>query len=183
MNAIAMLDQILSHQVLGISVFMYLGIFALLSLLLAAYLAYARKPKGSFMKWHHSMVGVSLFLALLHAVSAILVTRPAEGTHNHHKFDNKLIKLPEMVAGKKIFNQICSGCHENGGNILTPDLPIKGSHKLTNYESFLSFIRDPKMPDGSTGSMPSFPESRLSNEDTKQLYNYLVYEYGLIHRP
>jgi hypothetical protein len=74
MNVIAALDKILSYQVLGLSVFMYLGIFALLSLLLTVYLAKNKKPKGFFMKWHHYMVVVSLFLALLHAVSGILVT-------------------------------------------------------------------------------------------------------------
>jgi Cytochrome C oxidase, cbb3-type, subunit III len=174
MNTMGTLDEILSHQVLGISVFMYLGIFALLSLLLTAYLAYTRKPKGTFMKWHHSMVGVSLFLALLHGISGILVTRPAEGTNNRHRSDKELMKLPELVAGQEIFGELCSGCHENGGNIITPNLPIKGSYKLTNYETFLSFIRDPKMPDGSSGAMPSFSESQISQKDAEKLYQYLL---------
>ena len=183
MNALGTLDEILSHQVLGISVFIYVGIFALLSLFLTAYLAYTRKPKGTFIKWHHSMVAISLFLALLHAASGILVTRPIGGMNDQHKSENKLMKSPEIFAGQKIFSDICVGCHENGGNVVTPNLPIKGSLKLASYESFLSFIRDPKMPDGSTGSMPSFPESRLTSEETEQLYNYLVYEYGLNQEP
>jgi hypothetical protein len=182
MNLIALLDEILSHQVLGISVFMYLGIFALLSLLLTAYLAKKRKPKGSFMKWHHYIVVLSLFLALSHAISGILVTGLIVGTKNQYYSDNKLMKSPEIVAGQKIFSEICSGCHENGENIITPNLPIKGSNKLINYETFLSFIRDPKMPDGSTGSMPSFPDSRISNDDTMKLYKHLVFEYGLNRR-
>ena len=183
MNVIATLFEILSYQVLGLSVFMYLGIFALLSLLLTAYLARNRKPKGFFMKWHHYMVVLSLFLALLHAVSGILVTRLIGDTNNQNHSDNKLMKSPEIVAGQKIFSEICSGCHENGGNIIKINLPIKGSYKLANYETFLSFIRDPRMPDGSAGAMPSFPESRISNDETKKLYKYLVSEYGINHGP
>ena len=181
MNVITILNKFLSHQALGVSVFIYLGIFALLSLLLTAYLAKNRQPRGSFMKWHHYMVVLSLFLALLHAVSGILVTRLIGDTNNQYHSDIKVMKSPEIVAGQKIFSEICSGCHENGGNITTPNLPIKGSLKLVKYETFLSFIRDPRMPDGSTGAMPSFPESRISNDETKKLYKYLVSKYGLNH--
>ena len=179
MNVITILNKILSHQVLGVSVFIYLGIFALLSLLLTVYLARNRKPKGFFMKWHHYLVVLSLFLALLHAVSGFLVTGLIGDTNNQYHSDNKLMKSPEIIAGQKIFSEICSGCHENGGNIVNINLPIKGSHKLANYETFLSFIRDPRMPDGSTGAMPSFPDSRISNDESKKLYKYLVSEYGI----
>jgi hypothetical protein len=181
MNVITILNKFLSHQVLGVSVFIYLGIFALLSLLLTAYLAKKRKPKGFFMKWHHYLVVLSVFLALLHAVSGILVTRLIGDTNNQYHSDNKLMRSPEIVAGQKIFSEICSGCHENGGNIINLNLPIKGSHKLLNYETFLSFIRDPRRPDGSTGAMPAFPESRIYNDETKKLYKYLVSEYGINH--
>lgn len=183
MNVIETLGKILSYQVLGLSVFMYLGIFALLSLILTAYLAKNRQPKGFFMKWHHYLVVLSLFLALLHAVSGLLVTGLIGDTKNQYHSDNKLMKSPEIIAGQKIFSEICSGCHENGGNIVNISLPIKESLKLANYETFLSFIRDPRMPDGSTGAMPSFPDSRISNDETKKLYKYLVSEYGISHSP
>jgi hypothetical protein len=55
------------------------------------------------------------------------------------------------------------------------------TYKLANYEPFLSFIRDPRMPDGSTGAMPFFPESRIFKDETKKLYKYLVSEYGINH--
>ena len=181
MNVIAMLDEILSHQVLGISVFMYLGIFALLSLLLTAYLAQKRKPRQSFMKWHHNMVVLSLILVLLHGISGILVTGLIGETNYQSHFDKKFTKSPQNIAGQKIFSEICIECHPNGGNIVTPNLPIKGSRKLENYETFLSFIRDPRMPDGSTGAMPSFPDSRISNDEVKKLYKYLVSEYRINH--
>ncbi len=182
MNAIGTLDEILSHQVLGISVFMYLGIFALLSLLLTAYLAEKRKPRQSFMKWHHYMVVLSLILALLHALSGILVTGLIGETNDQSHFDKKFSKKSlQNISGQKIFNEVCIECHPNGGNIVIPNLPIKGSHKLENYETFLSFIRNPKMPDGFTGSMPSFPESRISNDEAKKLYKYLASEYGINH--
>jgi len=178
MNVITVLDNILSYQIVGISVFIYLGIFALLSILSTAYLALVRKPRASFMKWHHYMVGLSIFLALLHAFSGILVTRSIGNMNNSYHSINKLIQSPGIVAGQKIFNEICSGCHAKGYNMIISDLPIRGSHKLINFEIFLSFIRDPRMPDGSTGPMPSFPESNLSDADIKKLYNYLISEYG-----
>jgi mono/diheme cytochrome c family protein len=181
MNVIAPLAKILSHQVLGLSVFMYLGILALLSLLVTAYLARQRKPNGYFMKWHHYLVVLSLSLALLHAVSGLLATRLIGDTNDQYHFDAALMTSSEIVAGQKIFSEICSGCHENGGNIININLPMKGSHKLANYATFLSFIRNPKMPDGSTGAMPSFPESRVSSDEAKKLYQYIVSEYGLNH--
>jgi len=169
----------LSYQVFGISVFIYLGIFALLSLLLTAYLAITRKPRASFMKWHHYMVGLSIFLVLLHAFSGMIVTGSIGDIKNAYNSNKKLMRQsPEISAGQKIFDEICSRCHAKGYNVIIPNLPIRGSNKLINYETFLSFIRDPRMPDGSTGPMPSFPESNLSNAETKNLYNYLIFEYG-----
>jgi len=85
----------------------------------------------------------------------------------------------QLKQGESIFNASCMVCHANGGNVIEPRFPLRGSQKLSDFRTFLSFIRNPKMPDGSAGSMPAFPESRLSDEETKQLYNYLVYKYGI----
>jgi mono/diheme cytochrome c family protein len=76
-------------------------------------------------------------------------------------------------AGQKIFVANCSGCHPHGGNILRPNLPLKGSPRLTNFETFSAFIRTPKMPDGSRGPMPAFPPMKIPEEDAKALYGYI----------
>jgi mono/diheme cytochrome c family protein len=88
--------------------------------------------------------------------------------------------LETESTGAKIFNADCAVCHPNGGNVIMPNLPLIGSSKLENLEKFLSFIRSPKMPDGSQGSMPSFPTSKISDNQAKELYHFLksAKEYG-----
>jgi mono/diheme cytochrome c family protein len=78
------------------------------------------------------------------------------------------------TAGEKTFNLQCSRCHPNGGNVILPDLPLRGSSKLADFNTFLSFIRDPKMPDGSEGVMPVFSKKQLSDQEAKTLYNYIT---------
>ena len=58
-------------------------------------------------------------------------------------------------------------------------MPIKGSGRLSDFQTFHRFIRDPRMPDGSTGPMPSFSEKQLSDEQVKELYRYIISEGGL----
>jgi len=58
----------------------------------------------------------------------------------------------QEISGAKIFNDNCRVCHQNGGNIINPSMPLRGSLKLATVDTFLSFIRDPRMPDGSEGS-------------------------------
>lgn len=77
-------------------------------------------------------------------------------------------------AGEKIFNRECSRCHPDGGNIIVAGLPLKGSRVLANFRTFIAFIRHPKMPDGSQGSMPSFPKSKLSDWRARELYHYII---------
>ena len=81
----------------------------------------------------------------------------------------------QFMAGQKIFVNNCSGCHPHGGNILKPDLPLKGSPKLADFETFLSFIRDPMMPQGSKGEMPAFTSEKVSDQDAKALYAYITH--------
>jgi uncharacterized membrane protein len=77
-------------------------------------------------------------------------------------------------AGQKIFVANCGGCHPNGGNILKPNLPLKGSQKLSKYKTFSAFIRDPRMPDGSKGAMPPFPPAKIPEKEAKALYDYII---------
>jgi hypothetical protein len=84
-------------------------------------------------------------------------------------------KFLEAPPGSGIFWGNCALCHPNGGNVLDPGLPIKGSGKLKDYKTFLRFIRHPKMPDGSEGEMPNFPKSKISDLQAKRLYQFIIY--------
>jgi hypothetical protein len=80
----------------------------------------------------------------------------------------------EYKMGMEIFDEYCSACHPHGGNIITPNLMLAGAPQLADFRSFLTYIRHPLMPDGSTGVMPAFPEKKISDPEAKQLYQYLV---------
>jgi cytochrome c553 len=77
------------------------------------------------------------------------------------------------LPGAEIFNANCSGCHPNGGNTIIPNLPLQGAPQLADYDSFLAYIRHPTMPNGSPGPMPAFPPERISDEQARNLYQYL----------
>jgi Cytochrome C oxidase, cbb3-type, subunit III len=85
----------------------------------------------------------------------------------------------QEMAGAKIFNDNCKVCHQNGGNIIIPGMPLRGSLKLASLDTFLSFIRDPRMPDGSKGSMPAFSKEQISDGKAKELYEYITSKQGL----
>ena len=76
-------------------------------------------------------------------------------------------------VGKKIFEVHCQGCHPNGGNILMAQYPITRSPKLKDFNTFLTFIRSPRLPNGSKGAMPGFPVSSISEAQARDLYRYL----------
>jgi mono/diheme cytochrome c family protein len=85
----------------------------------------------------------------------------------------------QLENGEKIFKNSCRVCHVNGGNVIDPRFPLRGSQKLTDFKAFLSYIRNPKMPDGSSGAMPPFSESQISQKDADNLYQYFVSQSGL----
>ncbi len=76
-------------------------------------------------------------------------------------------------TGADTFNAHCRVCHQNGGNSITPNKPIKGSQKLRDFEAFLAFIRNP------ASSMPSFSQGTISDKRAKELYEYITSEKGL----
>ena len=93
---------------------------------------------------------------------------------NNSEKSDKRATSEQLGNGEKIFNAKCRVCHVNGGNIINPRLPLRGSQKLADFKTFLSFIRNPKMPDGSQGTMPSFSESQISNNEAENLYKYFL---------
>lgn len=81
---------------------------------------------------------------------------------------------PENVkAGARVFSANCAGCHPHGGNIIKPNLPLRNAPQLAEFKSFEDFIRDPKMPDGSAGVMPAFAQSKISDQQARELYEYI----------
>jgi hypothetical protein len=51
---------------------------------------------------------------------------------------------------------------------------LKSSKHLDSQADFISFIRAPKMPDGSSGPMPPFDTSAISDADAASLYEYVT---------
>lgn len=72
------------------------------------------------------------------------------------------------------FTKSCGGCHPNGGNSIKPDLPLKGAPQLVSFETFLSYLRSPKARDGSITVMPSFSPEKLSDQEAREVYQYIV---------
>jgi mono/diheme cytochrome c family protein len=51
---------------------------------------------------------------------------------------------------------------------------LKKSKKLQARDAFVSFIRAPKMPDGSDGGMPPFPPEQLNDAQVSDLFAYVT---------
>jgi len=78
-----------------------------------------------------------------------------------------------VKAGAEVFAANCKGCHPHGGNIIKPNLPLRSAPQLAEFKGFEDFIRTPKMPDGSAGVMPAFPPSKISDQQARELYEYI----------
>jgi len=76
-------------------------------------------------------------------------------------------------SGQGIYGENCSACHPQGGNVGVAELPLKTSKKISTQSALSAFIRAPKMPDGSEGSMPAFPEEKLSDAQAADLFAYI----------
>jgi len=76
--------------------------------------------------------------------------------------------------GEEVFRVVCSHCHARGGNLIYPNLPLRGAPQLADFNTFLAYIRNPAMPDGSPGPMPAFPPDRISDAQARDLYQYLI---------
>ncbi len=80
----------------------------------------------------------------------------------------------EFQIGARIFKGNCSGCHPHGGNIIATNLPLILAPQLADFGTFLAYVRDPKMPNGSKGEMPDFPPTKISEPQARDLYQYIV---------
>ncbi len=80
----------------------------------------------------------------------------------------------ELQVGARIFKGNCNGCHPHGGNIIATNLPLNIAPQLADFDTFLAYVRHPKMPNGSRGEMPDFPPTKISDQQARDLYAYIV---------
>ena len=81
---------------------------------------------------------------------------------------------PDIQAGEKLFTTTCSPCHPNGGNLYKANLPLAKAPQLADFNTFLPYIRSPQARDGSKTLMPPMTPERLSDEQAKEVYHYIV---------
>jgi len=122
---------------------------------------------------HHSMIGGHMMgprTMSPEMMNEAIMGPSMMGTEQSDEFQ----KFSQGTPGANIFNANCRVCHPNGGNIINPNLPLRGSNKLADFNTFLAFIRNPSMSGGSRGSMPAFSEALISNQQTRELYQYIL---------
>ena len=94
------------------------------------------------------------------------------GTGKEHPLSESL------SIGEKVYVKSCAPCH--------PGLKgVAGTKPLSDFGSFLSFLRDPRKPDGSPLPMPAFSADQLPDCDVIALYRYIDVENrrGASHGP
>jgi mono/diheme cytochrome c family protein len=85
---------------------------------------------------------------------------------------------PGSSSGADLFNNFCAVCHPGGGNNIVPDLPIRGSAQLYDFDTFRAYVRYPTMPDGARGRMPGFSSRQISDQQMLELYRHLKSRFG-----
>ncbi|MDD2759409.1 MAG: c-type cytochrome [Methylomonas sp.] len=91
---------------------------------------------------------------------------------------------PEQYdTGRRIFESNCSGCHRRGENVIVSTMPLRNAPQLSDFNDFVTYIREPRMPDGSPGIMPRFTLEKLSDKEARQLYDYLYFAFLTPNRP
>jgi hypothetical protein len=119
---------------------------------------------------------LSLTIALFFG---IMIIASAQGQGMMGSGQKNSGETSQEISGTGIYNDNCRVCHQNGGNVVNPAMPLRGSMKLASFDTFLSFIRDPRMPDGSKGPMPAFSKTQISDKQAKDLYQYITSRQGL----
>ncbi|MGZ3577900.1 MAG: c-type cytochrome [Syntrophales bacterium] len=80
----------------------------------------------------------------------------------------------DLRDGEKLYTANCGGCHPNGGNIINSALPVVGAPELKNLNTFIQYNRNPLRPDGSKGVMPALSKEKISDQEMKQIYEYIT---------
>jgi len=71
------------------------------------------------------------------------------------------------ASGAQIFANRCAVCHPNGGNVINPNLPLRGSPLLGSFETFRTFVRKGRR------AMPAFSPSQINDSQMRALYQYV----------
>ena len=80
----------------------------------------------------------------------------------------------EIEVSAEQFQLACIACHPGGGNTLKAQFPLRSAPQLTDFTTFLAYIRNPKARDGSQTIMPPFPADKLSEQQAEEIYQYIV---------
>ena len=80
----------------------------------------------------------------------------------------------EYKAGETVFNARCAECHPHGGNVFDATRPLRGAPQFKEFDTFVSYLRNPLLPDGSTGLMPPLPPSKIPDKEAKELYDLIT---------
>jgi mono/diheme cytochrome c family protein len=81
----------------------------------------------------------------------------------------------ELQAGGDLFAGNCAACHARGGNVVEPTLPLRDAPQLESFDRFARFVHAPTMPGGKPGPMPSFPASKLGDQELREIYEYIMH--------
>lgn len=97
--------------------------------------------------------------------------------HGHMMGREETPEVPHetaAAAGESLFRSRCVACHPGGGNPMMPQLPLRGSPQLADFNTFVTFLRDPRLPDGSRGPMPPFSAATITPQQAESLYRYIL---------
>lgn len=137
-----MLTKITYYQILGISFITYLGILALFLFTVTAIVTIRNRKGGRLLfNWHHRLAAIAIIVAFIHGILGLLGSDTIRDGVAGSVQDDDSRQSSFLSAGADIFNTYCRVCHPNGGNIINPDKPVKGSQKLRNFDTFLAYIR------------------------------------------
>ena len=90
--------------------------------------------------------------------------------------NNTSQSVADLRQGEKMYLANCNTCHPKGSNIITPALPVINSMQLKDLSAFIKYMRNPQHISGPQGKMPAFLEDKLSDQDLKQMYQYIKNE-------
>jgi uncharacterized membrane protein len=91
-----------------------------------------------------------------------------------NKRPGKAVEAQKVQISGDLFNKTCKLCHPGGGNVFKANFPLTSAPQLANFDTFLVYIRNPKARDGSQIIMPAFPADKLSEQQAKEIYQYVV---------
>jgi uncharacterized membrane protein len=90
------------------------------------------------------------------------------------KEPGKALEAQEVQISADLFNKNCKTCHPGGGNLFKAQFPLKSAPQLANFDTFVVYIRNPKARDGSQTIMKPFPADKLSEQQAREIYQYIV---------